>query len=204
MKIEDVVSEIYNVISERYERDAQEDFIDRVISLCPTMLDDCKVLRIKRRQPHAIGLRTILLIRVNCMDQLKAGIEWSASVREELLNEEVADLYLFVITDSENCFPIETCINIEASDKYCRKYITRPTETINDFINRTFLCVFGNSEQLQNLTDPLKLALIKTSDSFSDFDDERQEKWRQAFLSGKNSFELADIIFDEELKEDLP
>lgn len=202
MTIENIITAIPGATLDRYEIALFEGFVQEIFALRPQTVEKSHVMRIKRKYTSAAAWRTILIVDINDTNGLSEGLKWAAAVRDELLNGESADLYLFIITENSEQFNIEMCINIEAGDQYCRKYITRPDETISDFMNRTFLCKFESRERLQSVTDPLKLALIRTKETFPQFDENEQERWREAFLSGKGSLELADILFSEELKVD--
>jgi len=119
-------------------------------------------------------------------------------VKDELLEPENGDLYLFAVIKDES-LSINQCTNIEASDRICRKYILRPEETIDSFLGRSFISPVMSEASSGKLFDPLHLALESTSVQHEWFDSSEQERWQEAFLSGKNGQELIELLFNIKL-----
>lgn len=85
-------------------------------------LTDKAVLKLRRNIDAADGVRTLLIIVLDSYDEFKNALRWAALVKDELLEPENGDLYMFVAIKDKN-ISVEQCTNIESSDRICRKYI---------------------------------------------------------------------------------
>ncbi|GAB2452165.1 hypothetical protein GCM10011375_39130 [Hymenobacter qilianensis] len=155
---------------------------------------DKAVLRLRRNIDGIGGVRTILVLVLNNYNEFKDALRWAALIKDELLEPENGDLYMFVVIKDEN-LSIEQCTNIESSDRICRKYIFRPGETVPEFLSRTFIEPVVGNGSTDSIIDPLSLALEKVSQQHQWFDSSEQERWKTALLSGKSGHELIEVLF---------
>ena len=192
--IEFVSKQILDSAVDRYQANSDDLICDLFLGLSPD-LEQKQVIRLRRFTNRRNAWRTLLIAIVTQNDELEKALGWAAMVKEELLNSEPADLYLLVI--STGFISPEKCINIEADERYCRKYVLKPKESISQLLNRCFLYQKDDDEQIGSLADPLREALIKTGIQYEWFEASKQERWKSAFLSGNNGIELAELLFQE-------
>lgn len=165
-----------------------------LMEVSPMELTDKAILRIKRNMPSPGGVRTILIVVLDVFDKVKTALKWAAAVKDELLEPENGDLYLFIIVKDKG-LSVGECSNIESSDRICRKYILRPNETVESFLDRTFAAPIIGDESTIALFDPLHLALEKTGIKHAWFDSNEQDIWQKAFLSGRSGQEIIETLF---------
>ncbi len=167
-----------------------------------------KILRLKRLNNKLAGWKTIIIGIIGKIDaeslefkgELRQILKISAHTREKLTEAEPYDLYLFlgVLNPPENDGP---CMRLEATEQFCRKYVLRPNETIEDLIERTFLSRFENQkEKIEPLQDPLILALRETQSSSPEhfwLESRYQNMWKNALISGETADTLIEMLFEE-------
>jgi hypothetical protein len=112
-------------------------------------------------------------------------------VRDSLSEPETADLYLFLLTDriSRN-----VGADIEASELFCRKFVTRQDESPEELLDRTFLTQLFTQTEVVAFADPLQTALSQTSERHPWFAAQQQGAWRGALLSGKSGSEIVEDL----------
>ena len=157
---------------------------------------DRAVLRLKRLSNKTDHWKTIAIALVAEPAELQQSFSWIASIKDELLDPESADLYFIgAVTNSE--VSMEFCTSIETREQFCRKYILRPGEQITDLINRTFLSSFDEHSLETEIVDPLNTAIQQTGARLAHFSITRQHHWRDALLSGETGAALVDALFSE-------
>jgi hypothetical protein len=114
--------------------------------------------------------------------------------KEELLDPESADLYLIVMLENMD-LTLEECVSMEASEKFCRKFILRPDETIEDLMKRTFLPVIIEDKTTDAVFDPLTVALNDTGKDAEWFSANERDRWRALLLSSKSGHDLVEKLF---------
>ena len=165
-----------------------------VLKLLGIEIANTTVYRIKRDANSYDFWRTVLVALIDDVEHYKQALRWAAAAREELLNAESSDLYLFIVP--VGCvIELETCINIESSELFCRKYVARPNETLKEMFNRSFLCRPKETDKIENIIDPLIAALAKTEMDFNYFSSISQDFWKSEILSDRSGFELAESLF---------
>ncbi|MDB5284866.1 MAG: hypothetical protein JWO06_3941 [Bacteroidota bacterium] len=185
-------SSIVNSLADRFILEQGKPLPDKLYS----KIGSSRILRVKRAQNLGSSFRTILLCEIDNASHYDTVLNWAYDVRDVLVNDESSDLYLFFII-SEDQLNIEVCVNIEANEDCCRKYVFHPDESVEDFLNRTFLHQHTNDNKLESISDPLLTALTKTGESFSFLDSTLQNKWREALLSVWGGADIADILLED-------
>ena len=202
-----LVTSISDAIAERFIVVSESDEIDTLKGLAPETLKDFDVLRIQRRSTGTTGWRTFIITYLNSAKEIDIALEWSAYCKEELLDPESADLYLLIIITKPD-ITIEECVNIEASEKFCRKFILRPGEEINDLLKRTFLLPIEDQAVSGNILDPLTIALTNTAKNSPWLNSDELQRWRNILLSSANGHDLIELIFnypeDERTEHEIP
>jgi hypothetical protein len=194
IKSSDFVESIKNNSIERFTVQLESESINKIIALSIEDLMDKAVIRLKRISKPDASWRTIIITVIDFKKEFKAALQWAAATKDELLDPETSDLYLIIAFRNSNLSQ-EECINIEVSEQFCRKYVLRPKEVVDDLINRTFLASLITESSNEEISDPLSIALNKTSIEKSWFNEKILEEWRNAFLSGESGAELVDLLF---------
>ena len=196
MESRNFVQTIKQYVESRFMVNEDEEWKKTVIEIPFEKNFEKDIIQLKRFSTNSISWRTFLIVVLVSIKDLEDSIHWAASVRDELLDPETADLYL-IIAIEDPCLTLEKCINIESDEKYCRKYVLRPKETFCDLLDRTCLALADDLVSNIGISDPLLNALNKASKTNKWLNDHYMEKWRTAFLSGKNGEELIDILFTD-------
>lgn len=186
-------------IESRFSTENQNDIKSEMMSLASENIGDKQVLRFCRllpSKPLEIHWKTLLIVGISSEKNLKDVLQWAALCKELLLDPETADLYLFVVWSGENKLSIEECLRIEASEDFCRKFVLRPNETNESFIERTFITKVDIPTPVDLGQDPLISAFSGLEEQFAWFDDNEKTKWREAFNSGTSSFELFNALIN--------
>lgn len=189
MNTEKWVNELTDLIPSHYEV-IHELQAEKFKQLAPQNFE-VDVILLRRLKSQASGYRTILIACAENMEDVRGILYWAANVRDNLLEPCTADLYLFL---SIKNISIDECNRIEADDQYCRKFIKKPEETTEDFINRTFLVLPLPQNKIMTVNDPITVALHHTAKEYPNFTVTEQEYWYQELLSNKRGEELAEQI----------
>lgn len=203
MKFDKIKTEIYEMISDYYKFDSNNDFGNELVSYANEDIKHKQILRIKRKGIEVDSWKTIVLVEIegeceiDIKIELKKTISWIASIKECLLGNEGTDLYLFLTFTSE--VSIEECLRIESTEQFCRKYVLLPDEEIAEFVNRTFLQKLIYDTDTIEGKDPLERAYSKTAEQYSWLTSDMQNTWKKAFseLSGSDLFDA--LLKDEEV-----
>jgi len=198
----EVIEKITTAAKDRFTLEVNGTGAEELIALASEDLVRGDVVRLQRTATGTKGFRTLLLATLQDPTQMDLAVQWAASCKQDLIDPGAADLYLVVVIQ-DNTWTIEQCLNIEADEKFCRKFILRPQETLDDLIQRTFLTRIMDRETEGALTDPLTIALRDTNSTHQWFSTERQQTWRAAFLSGKSGSDLIDILFEDVYNSNL-
>lgn len=201
MKKEEFIEAINKAINGRFKIQPKKD-APKFDEIKPSELTDVTVFRIQKipiLQNTSIPLqywRTILVTLLKNDSQLEKALQWAALVKEALLDPESSDLYLFIIFDNSVNITMESCIRIESTEQFCRKYVARPEESPEQLIERTFLTPLADLSAKNILFDPLISAFSSLESKYPSFNTLTQNKWREAFLSGKNGSEIINELFE--------
>ena len=191
VNIEDILTTVQTLCASRFNYVGSGDTVSTLVKLGKS-LELRSVVKLSRKNFEAASSRTLLITIVQEKTQFDHALQWAADVREILLNNERSDLYLYIF--STNLFNNEQCINFEADERFCRKYVSRPSETIKDVFNRSFLHEYDTSIELSGFTDPVQEALGKTHLAYSWFNEDNQLQWKKALLTGKSGLDLAELL----------
>jgi len=199
MKYNELITTLDKFWGNRYRIQKNSDILKLIESIAPIELTQKKLFRIQRKYyPTKENLywKTLLIVGISQIEQLKHAITWTASVKDILLNPEPSDIYLFLCWDEGLQPSLDECLRIEATEEFCRKYVVHPDESYESFIERTFILTVDNSSQNISGSDPLISAFSDVEKEYSWFNHEKQQKWRDAFSSGKTGTDLIEELFD--------
>ena len=191
---ESIASDIISMSEGRFVVSENENLKDILQEITPESLEDRLIISLKRDWPNSGGERTLIITVLNSLDEFKTALQWAASVRDELLEPANGDLYLFAVIKDSN-LSRDQCTDLESSDRICRRYVLRPTETIEDLLNRSFIAPVMGDVSTNGISDPLRLALGKTAVNQQWFTQEEQENWQKVLLSGKTGQDLIEALF---------
>jgi len=192
MKIEYLLSEIAKIINDRFIIDNSQ-LSNRLIDEAPSELSIKQVIRIKHNNcPDLTTFKTILVVSIENEKELVYPLKWIATVKEMLLDPESADLYLFVFQNGN--ISLESCLRIESTEQFCRKYILYPEESFEHFLGRTFFTKLAVSAEDILDSDPLLKAFSAVQKDHKWFASNEQKRWAEIFLSGKTSAELIEDL----------
>lgn len=196
LTLANLVAGINEKAKEKYVLRTEGEDIDQWMSYCPDNKDDYAIIRLKRHNNRSEFWKTILIAFVAEPDFFQSAFNWIASIKDELLDPETADLYFIgAVTASE--VSIEFCTNIETKEQFCRKYILRPGETMQALMDRTFLATLDGSKLSTEIADPLFTAINQTGLRINTFTAGQQTHWRNVLLNGKTGADLIDDLFQQ-------
>jgi hypothetical protein len=202
MKIEDLNAFIESYIEGRFQIGNDINTANQFCGLDTNDMVKKKVLRLQRikqyKNGHTNNWKTLLILELQNKEEIQSALQWSATVKDALLDPETADLYLLIIFDQNDIdISVDECYSIESSEKYCRKYVQRPGQTAVELIERTFLGKLEDAQQQGDAVDPINTAMTATAEKHSWFTVEEQRKWRTALLSNESGNELIESLFPE-------
>ncbi len=190
-----IATQVISLAEGRFIVETDEQLALELQEITPIVLKDKLIIRLRRNWASASGERTLLIAVLASQTELKTALQWAAAVKDELLDPENGDLYLFAAIKDET-LTLEQCTDVESSDRICRRYILRPNESIEEFLSRSFVAPVMNDSSTAKIFDPLYLALEKTADNHQWLTREEQKTWQEALLSGKSGRELIDALFN--------
>jgi len=198
MTFEEFVAHINKSIEARFIVEDQSDIRTEIFILAPENIIDKQVLRFCRQQPADLlphYMKTLLMVNIS-QNNLKDVLQWVALSKEVLLDPETADIYLFIMWKGEITPSIEECLRIEANEDFCRKFVLRPNETNQSFVERTFITKVDAPSPLDLGQDPLIASFSVLEQEFTWFNNDEKIKWREAFSSGASSFDLFNTLIN--------
>ncbi|WP_348825052.1 ABC-three component system middle component 1 [Flavobacterium aestuarii] len=197
MTFDQLVLYIIHQIEARFSIKSQGPIENEMIEIASENLQNKKLLRFFRPlETLEPSLKTLLIVGINSDNQLKDVLQWAALCKELLLDPETADIYLAIMWTGETQPSLEECLRIEASEDFCRKFVLRPNETKESFVERTFITKVDVPTPLDLGQDPLISAFSVLEQEFSWFNDDEKVKWREAFSSGTSSFDLFNTLIN--------
>lgn len=199
MTFHQFVSYIHQQIDASFSIKEQVAIENEMIELASENLQNKEIIRFSRLlETSEPCLKTLLVVGLNSENNLKDVFQWVALCKELLLDPETADIYLAIMWTKETQPSIEECLRIEASEDFCRKFVLRPDETKESFVERTFITKVDAPIPLDLGQDPLISAFSVLEQEFSWFNDEEKVKWREAFSSGMSSFDLFNTLINNQ------
>jgi hypothetical protein len=196
MTFEQFARHIKDSIQTRFRIESPNVIQTEMLDLTPQDITNKQVLRFCRPLSSDVSSqfgKTLLVTGID-PDQIRDILQWAALCKEVLLDPETSDVYLFIMWLGENIPSIEECLRIEANEDFCRKFVLRPNETIESFIERTFLKKIDAPEPLDLGQDPLISAFSGLEEHFSWFDHAEKNRWKEAFNSGASGSDLFDAL----------
>lgn len=193
MSYENLIQGISLAIRDRFSIDT--DSCANILALCPQELSEKAMLRFERiTEPKLPTRKTVLIVSIEDDSRTVHALRWAAIAKEILTDPESSDLYLFI------CFkqnvPLEVCLRIESTEQFCRKYVLHPAETIEHFLERTFLAKPASSSQGSLSADPLIKSFVSVEVENSWFNTEEQNRWKTILLSGSTGSDLIEELFN--------
>jgi hypothetical protein len=187
MNFKEFTTFINQSLESRFSFEEPNKYSREIESLASENLLEKKVFRFYRK--HSSNERneyckTLLMAGIKESNTLKDVLEWTALSKDLLLDPETSDIYLFIFWDGENKPSLEKCLQIEATEDFCRKFVLRPDEDEISFIDRTFIRKLDKSIPVDLGADPLLSTFSEIGNQFSWFDEKEQKKWQLAFSSG--------------------
>ncbi len=199
MTFDQFISYIHHQIEARFSIISQGTIENEMIEVASENLQNKELIRFFRPlETSEPSLKTLLVVGINLDSNLKDVLQWAALCKELLLDPETADIYLAIMWTKETQLSIEECLRIESSEDFCRKFVLRPNETKESFLERTFITKVEAPTPLDLGQDPLISAFSVLEQEFAWFNDEEKVKWRQAFSSGMSSFDLFNTLINNQ------
>lgn len=158
------------------------------------------LLRIRRTSYEKASFKTLFFAVVDSEADFRKVFSCVASIKEEVLDPESSDLY-FVGAVKDRSISNASCTQIESTEQFCRKYILRPDETLEELLDRTFLSDLTGTAFEQDIVDPLLMALQHTGERVPAFENEMQNRWYSQLRSGLVGADLIEVLFEDN-KED--
>lgn len=203
MKTEELILSITESITDRFYIEDATDFSNMLLDLTENKHLQKSIMRIQRikkqSETQLVTWKTMLIIELKSNEELKNALEWTASVKDALLDPETADLYLFIIFKNDD-IKLDQSLRIEATEQFCRKYVQRPNKSANELIERTFLSRLKDTKQGVKSIDPLNNALALTEKNNKWFTKEEQQDWKKLLLSNNTGYELIELLIPENIK----
>jgi hypothetical protein len=178
------LEELATAIAQRAERRYEVRLLDE--DELPGVEHFSCIVRLKRAGIEKAGWRTVLMVEVPSW-AIKSAHQWAANVRDMLPEPETSDLYMFMVVDE---VANDEVTRIETDDRFCRKFVARPSETALEFLDRTFLASLEPPGNAESLSDPLVSAL-KTLTSKLTWTESLVPAWRSELLSSTSG---ADVV----------
>jgi len=168
MSIDNLSKMISTSIKDRFIYEEINEVRNDLISLAGDTIPNKNVLRLRRNyimlEPKVATWKTLLLVEIENRTSLKNVLYWASLVQDYLIDPETADLYLFICFKEE--INLESCLRIESTEQFCRKYVLRPSEQLEDLIQRSFLGKIEGAFQASIQNDPLQNAFNLTRSKF--------------------------------------
>ncbi len=152
------------------------------------------ILTLYRATQTPAYAKTVLVASGAADAALEDVYRWCAYVKGNLLDPGTADLYLFLVY-VDPVPELDVCLQVEADELFCRKYVLRPQESLEDLFNRSFLSEPSTVNAGGERAEPLKRALMETSRSFPWLDDTEIAYWRNILLTDGSGIELARQLY---------
>ena len=193
MSYEKLLQGINLSIKDRFNIDSGS--CESIFALCPQELTVKAMYRLERiTDPKSKTRKTILVVGIEDDSQTIHAFRWAAIAKEILIDPESSDLYLFICFNQS--VPLEVCLRIESTEQFCRKYVIHPEETIEHFMERTFLAKLNSASQGILSADPLIKSFVSVQIEHDWFNTDEQNKWKGILLSGLTGSELIEELFN--------
>jgi hypothetical protein len=203
MEFEQFTTHINSVIENRFSIENQNDLKAEMLALLLENIGNKQVLRFCRQHSSDTlrhYMKTLLIVGIT-LDNLRDVLQWAALCKEILLDPETSDIYLFIFWLNDSMPSVEECLRIEANEDFCRKFVLRPNETIDSFIERTFLRQVKVPQPLDLGQDPLISAFSGLEEEFRWFGEAEKARWKEAFSSGVSGSELFDALINHKSED---
>ncbi|WP_313055691.1 ABC-three component system middle component 1 [Atlantibacter hermannii] len=152
---------------------------------------DSTTVQLRRLNQEGAGWRTVLITALDFdLTAIQGAFRWAADVRDILIEPQTADLYMFMLIDG---IPSEDAARLETDDRFCRKIVVRDQESVDDFLNRSFLASLSPIGSTDNISDPL-LASLSSLGLTHEWVVPHLDAWRELLLSGKSGGDIADAL----------
>ncbi len=196
MKYEDFVKGISARAADLFQVEIHWDQANSFVDIAPQSLSCKHGLILKRKIDGTISknCKTILITSIKNAAEVSLALTWTSLAKEEITDPESSDLYLFIHFQED--VALDICLRIESTEQFCRKYVLRTDESIDDFLSRTFLNRIKEPSSEAFGSDPLNNVFAKVATDNASFTKEEQDRWKDILLSGSNGIELISELFD--------
>ncbi|MEZ8013929.1 MULTISPECIES: ABC-three component system middle component 1 [Vibrio] len=176
--------------------ETSSDYHSKIMNILPEGMSGLALILKRTEKASFPGFRTILIACPESIESSKGAIHWAANVRDILPEPYSSDIYLFL--DIENA-SLEDGNRLEADEFYCRKYVKRPNEAIENFLKRTFLALPVSRKQIDELSDPISTSLLKAAKQHQYLSTDQQKRWRNVLSSNDSAQEIVEALFELEI-----
>lgn len=181
------IHQLVTSIAERAEGRYEVHLPDADEMVSPSLDISISAIRLKRVNRETAGWRTVLLTAFrNDHKNIQSAFRWAADVRDILAEPQTADLYMFMLIDG---IESEDAARLETDDRFCRKMVMREGESIDSFLDRSFLASLTPLVGPNNISDPL-LASLTTMCQAHSWVEPYIETWRELLLSENSGNEI--------------
>lgn len=192
MSLEEWRRLLLSTAASRFVVDGDTGPLELILALGTAECGDVGALRLRR--PTGDGARTVLVAKCASLAQVNAALRWSAEVRDCLPEPQPADLSLILDLDDG----VARDPNIEAEDRYCRRYVRRVGESATALVQRSALGGVEAATSGAALPVEALAASLATLCEAHGMTGELAAHWRAALLGGQTGGELADRLLSPE------
>lgn len=159
--------------------------------ISPAVDIDMATIQLKRLNRETAGWRTVLITAFsNSKDSIQSAFRWAADVRDILAEPQTADLYMFMLIDD---IESEDAARLETDDRFCRKVVLRAGESLDSFLDRSFLASLTPTTGANEISDPL-LASLSSLCNVHSWVEPHIEAWRDLLLSERTGDDIVNCL----------
>ncbi|MBN8864960.1 MAG: hypothetical protein J0H92_16420, partial [Sphingobacteriales bacterium] len=101
MKIEELNTFIESHIEGRFQRETDPSVANQFLGFDTNQIGKKEVFRLQRitKNGNRHNWKTLLMVELKDKEDIQSALQWSATVKDALLDPETADLYLLILFD---------------------------------------------------------------------------------------------------------
>ncbi|WBG93389.1 hypothetical protein N5580_20730 (plasmid) [Pantoea piersonii] len=159
--------------------------------ILPSVDIDMAAIQLKRINRETAGWRTVLITAFsNSLSTVQSAFRWAADVRDILAEPQTADLYMFMLIDG---IESEDAARLETDDRFCRKVVLRTGESLDSFLDRSFLASLTPITGANEISDPLLASLSSMCQAHS-WVEPHIEAWRDLLVSDNTGDDIVNFL----------
>lgn len=186
-----IIHELMTSITKRAEGRYDVFLPDLEKRILPSVDIDIAVIQLKRINRETAGWRTVLITAFsNSLNSVQSAFRWAADFRDILAEPQTADLYMFMLIDG---IESEDAARLETDDRFCRKVVLRTGESLDSFLDRSFLASLTPTTGGNEISDPL-LASLKSMCEAHSWVKPHIEVWRALLLSDNTGDDIVNSL----------